>query len=382
MRAIKHNPRRRSLSSTVLLVLLALVVGVPAIGGGTIGILVALNMIKPAQLAFWRSKETPIPKDWVFVPMCPRPIPAYTKITRNDLLVPNTTKWAGVMLPPKLVPPGAITDFFRILGRVTAQDKAAQFCFREVDFLPPGSSPGVAGGTPSGKRAYCLNATELKGVVHDLRAGDHVDLLASILIDMSGAGHSNSGQMGSVVSDPLAMLPAKRTWGKPLVEDGVVVTPVRIRNVPITSSSLTQGTTTRSKPVEEIVIAVEPQEVAPLNEAVALKYEITCSARSGRPEPAPAAAARGKKKSPPSEPANVDRADPEMPAQNQKARDFTPGLDPRDGIQVMDVMIGAKRQFMLFNGPAKTPVVAAQDDGSTKSVPGVVPAVALEESKN
>ena len=38
-------------------------------------------------------------------------------------------------------------------------------------------------------------------------------------------------------------------------------------------------------PVQEIVIAVEPQEVAPLAEAMDLKYEITCVARSGRPRP-------------------------------------------------------------------------------------------------
>ncbi len=87
----------------------------------------------------------------------------------------------------------------------------------------------------------------------------------------------------------MALLP-KRSLVRPLVQDGVVVTPVRTRNVPISSSSLTQGTTTRTIPVQEIVLAVAPQEVAPLAEAMDLKYEIICVARSGRPAPAPSPA--------------------------------------------------------------------------------------------
>ena len=84
----------------------------------------------------------------------------------------------------------------------------------------------------------------------------------------------------------------KRGLVKPLVQDGVVVTPVKVRNVPTTISSLTKGATTRNMPVQEIVIAVAPEEVAPLAEAMDLKYEITCVARSGRPASAPAPAAR------------------------------------------------------------------------------------------
>ena len=70
-----------------------------------------------------------------------------------------------------------------------------------------------------------------------------------------------------------------------------MVTPARTRNVPISSSSLTQGTMTRTVPVQEIVIAVDPEEVALLAEAMDLKYEITCMVRSGRPaQPTPVAA--------------------------------------------------------------------------------------------
>ena len=115
-----------------------------------------------------------------------------------------------------------------------------------------------------------------------------MDLLASIPVDMPGAGHSNGGRLGtSVVATPdMALLP-KRSIVRPLVQDGVVVMPVRTRNVPISSTSLTQGMTTRTMPVQEIVIAVEPEEVALLAEAMDLKYEITCVARSGQPSKRP-----------------------------------------------------------------------------------------------
>ena len=50
------------------------------------------------------------------------------------------------------------------------------------------------------------------------------------------------------------------------------------------------GTSTRNVRVEEIVIAVAPAEVAPLDEAKALKHKLTCVARSGLPASAPAPA--------------------------------------------------------------------------------------------
>ena len=82
-------------------------------------------------------------------------------------------------VPPDKVPFGVVRDPNKILFRVTAYEKKAGLFFSEADFLPPGSSPGVAGGTPQGKRAITLDAGKLKGV-HELKEGDHVDLLASV----------------------------------------------------------------------------------------------------------------------------------------------------------------------------------------------------------
>ncbi len=214
------------------------------------------------------------------------------------------------------------------------------------------------------------------------------------------------------MATPDALMLPKRTLEIPLVQDGVVVTPVTARNMPVTNSSLMNGASTRNMRVQEIVIAVEPEEVAPLDEAMALKYEITCVARSGRPESAPASAshrptggtaqggmsqvlaALGKallgkdsaaapdKASPPPERAKtVNPTKSETPAKDRVALDITPGLNPMANIRFMEVMIGTKRQFVLFNGPGNSPVVVPQDDGSAKAAPAVAPAGAVEESE-
>ncbi|MGO8691932.1 MAG: hypothetical protein ACLQLG_20110 [Thermoguttaceae bacterium] len=396
MRAIKPNMRHRSLWRTVLLALVAIVIG----GAGTVAALAVFKVIDPGKLAFWRTPERPIPADWIPIPLSARPIPAYTMVTRDYLLNPKTAQWVLVYKPPKAVPQEVIIRLSGILGRVTAREKPAGYVFTESDFLPLGTRPGVVGGTPQGKRAITLDASKLKGA-HDLSEGDHVDLLASVSVDMPGAGRSGSGRMGTnVVATPdMAFLP-KRSLVRPLVQDGVVVTPVRIRNVPISSSSLTQGMTTHTVPVQEIVLAVDPQEVAPLAEAMDLKYEITCVARSGRPAavasppaqaaaggisqvPAalakaaastPGAAAPDKAASSPEKAKTVSRPKAETPAKGPAAMDITPGLDPMAQTRYLEVMIGGQRQFMLFTGPGNSPVVAGQDDGSAKAAAG-------EESK-
>ncbi len=393
MRAIKPNMRHRSLWRTVLLALVAIVIG----GAGTVGALVALKVIDPAQLAFWRTKEKKervIPKGWIAVPVCARPIPAYEMVTLDYLVDPKTHSWAVSYKPPNEVPKEVILELSKIRGRVMARLKpAAGYAFTEDDFLPPGTRPGVAGGTPLGKWAYTLDASKLKGEVHDLKAGDHVKLLVCTSVDTPGTGKSGSGRMGTnLVMSPTLALPPKRGLSWLVVHDGVVVLPVKIRNIPTTASTLTQGRVTRSIPVEEIVIAVDPAEVAPLDQAIDLKYEIHCLAVSGRPgafsapaaqpaagglsgalvsfakallkadgaAPNKAASQRGKAK-------NVNGPKSETPAKDPAASDVLPGLDPMANMTYMEVMIGGQRQFMLFTGPGNSPVVAGQDDGSAKA---------------
>jgi methyl coenzyme M reductase subunit C len=66
-----------------------------------------------------------------------------------------------------------------------------------------------------------------------------------------------------------------------------VVTPASIRQVPITSTALAPGAQPKTRPVHEITIAVDPDEVGPLTEALALNSHLTCVARSGQPSDVP-----------------------------------------------------------------------------------------------
>ena len=59
------------------------------------------------------------------------------------------------------------------------------------------------------------------------------------------------------------------------------------RAVPVYQGSLTEGAATRVRPVQEAVIAIDPDEVAPLTEAMAVDAQLTSSPRSGRPDDPP-----------------------------------------------------------------------------------------------
>src|SRR4029077_13433004 len=49
-------------------------------------------------------------------------------------------------------------------------------------------------------------------------------------------------------------------------------------------NSLTDGAVTRTRPVQEAVIAINPEDVARLTEAIAVEAKITAVPRSGRPD--------------------------------------------------------------------------------------------------
>ena len=69
-----------------------------------------------------------------------------------------------------------------------------------------------------------------------------------------------------------------------MVQNGDVVEPMRTRQVPVANNTMTNGLVVRTRPVQEVVIAVLPEEVARLTEAMAVGEDIACVPRSGRPE--------------------------------------------------------------------------------------------------
>lgn len=215
-----------------------------------------------------------------------RAIPAYSKLTRDDLWNAGQNNWASIDVDESVVEAGGIfVNASDIVGRVMGREKAPGYAFTESDFLPKGTRPGVAGGVPAGKRALRISVDKVGGIV-GLQAGDRFDMVAATelepkqkpqLIPLAGL-HAQRFQQGATKQ------PYPRARVRVLIQNGVVVTPLHTRLVPISSTSLTQGQTTRTKPVQEMVVALDPEEVAPFLEAQTIGSDLTCLARSGRPD--------------------------------------------------------------------------------------------------
>ncbi len=277
----RHRPR--SVVRGVLIGLAAVVVA----GAGTAGTLFGLGLV---QLPRARTALV-TPPGMIAVPICARPIPAYTQVEREHLKDPETGNWYVQFRKPDEVPAGVLTNIAQVRGRVTARDKAAHFFFVEEDFLPKGTRPGIVAGIPSGMRALTLDATKLSGV-YSVRAGDHLDMLASVPVErLRSMGDARSGWRAetALLATGRSRSIEKQTETRMLAKDAVVVTPVTTHQRPMATSSLTEGTITRNIPFQEIVIAVALEDVAPVTEALGMELEITCIARSGRPDAQPAA---------------------------------------------------------------------------------------------
>ena len=156
----------------------------------------------------------------------------------------------------------------------------------QADFLPQGTREGLVGGIPAGKRAIRIPADKIDGVF-GLRAGDRFDLVATMPIDASRG--SQAFNVGGVYGDQLALQARLSNWQKQatvrvMVQNGVIVEPMTTREVPMVQSSLAEGGRIRMRPVQEGVIAIEPEEVARLTEALAVDAKISMIPRSGRPD--------------------------------------------------------------------------------------------------
>jgi hypothetical protein len=122
-----------------------------------------------------------------------------------------------------------------------------------------------------------------------LERGDRFDLLSVIALEDGAI--SVSSVEGS--SDPRTESPTNLRNGKkqatvtPIVQNGLVIEPVGVRNLPTTSTSIIRGQQTSTKPVLEAVIAVAPEEVVRLVEALAVNAQLHCLPRSGRPDDDP-----------------------------------------------------------------------------------------------
>ncbi len=252
------------------------------------GPLAALERFLPRQAFASEGSEqgTSAPEEGrVRVFVSGRSIAAYNKIVRDDLWNPTKNTWAYSDLDESLVESsGVIVNVQDIVGRVLAHDKSPGYVFTEKDFLPEGTRPGLSAGVPAGKRALRIEVDKVHGIV-GLQPGDRFDMVAAISLDgKPTAQPAFSGLYSAVMGRQAELDNYRRAKVKVLVQNGIVVTPLQTRQVPTTSSSLTQGTRVRTIPVQEMVVALAPEEVAPFMEALSIEAEITCLARSGRPD--------------------------------------------------------------------------------------------------
>lgn len=247
----------------------------------------ALLALGATWILVGRKPEGPAPfvppPNTVAVPMAARDIHAYTKVSRDDLFSPRLQRLTFLYLPPDKLNPEMITDLSRVIGRVLSRDKREGFVFTEKDFLAEGTRPGVVAGIPAGKRALRLEAEKVQGLI-GLLSGDRFDIVATQPVEAGSArGPALSGPYGALLGSQLGAAP-QRAVVRVVVQSGVVVTPVETRLVPVSTTSLTQGARTQTRPVQEMVVAIDPVEVAPLTEALAVDARLTCLPRSGRPD--------------------------------------------------------------------------------------------------
>jgi Flp pilus assembly protein CpaB len=233
----------------------------------------------------FRSKE-PSHRGMIGVPVAQMNIPAYTKVTRDHLWNPKIGNIGVIYLRPEQVTSDMLVHLGDILGRVMDHDKPANYVFTEADFLPKGTRPGLTAGIPSGKRAMRVLLEKIPGLV-GLMPGDRFDIVSTIPID-PGAGSALAGGAGPYGRqlDLQARITnfTKQATVRVVVQNGNIVQPVTTRQVPVASTTLTSGLVVRTRPVQEVVIAVAPSEVAHLTEAMAISADLACVPRSGRPD--------------------------------------------------------------------------------------------------
>lgn len=193
----------------------------------------------------------PPPPGMTAVPILARPLPAFTQLELSHLVDPNSGVLGAVHIPTESLLESTITSPQALLGRVLAVDKRAGQVISEAELMPEGTRPGLVAGIPPGKRAVRLEATRVSGLL-GLRRGDRFDLMAS------GGTRSAPGQ-------------AARTRSRSIVQNGMIVQPVQARR------SVADG-----KIIEEVVIAVDPYEVAALTTALESGQRIDTLPRSGR----------------------------------------------------------------------------------------------------
>ncbi len=266
--------QRRSPVGPALLGMGLLVLGVV----GTVGVLWGLGKIELPFLA--RHAEYTPPEGAVPVFLSLKPIPAYTRVSRDHLFTASGQPKLFYLPGAEVEKRGLLTDFNQILGRVVAHDHREGYGFREKDFLPEGTRDGIAGGTPPGKRSLTLDATKIAGI-NTLKTGDHFDLVATYLLDVPQDDPQHPRR-------PSEFSPGQKKYAitRVLAHKGLVVQALATRSAPKANTTVQPSGKMTQIAVQEVVVAVEPEEATAVSEAMVGGTEIRAIHRSGHPDEA------------------------------------------------------------------------------------------------
>lgn len=286
----------------------------------TVGSLWALGV----DLPFFKKITPTVPPQGDRIPLSGRRIPPYTKITRDHFFNLKGEPQMAYLSPEERKKRGIINDLDELIGRVTRHEIPPGSAFRDINLFPKNTREGPEAGVAPGKLGYVLPADKVQGI-HRLKLGDQFDLVATQTVDLEKQLSKLRGPgQPTVVGQDIGM-PAKRADVKVLVRNGTIVLPVSTRD-PVAGAT-DQGKKSQTKPVQEVMIAIEPDEVVPLSQALSLNAQITCVARSGR----------------------IDKG-----AADVTIKESTPA--PRG--HVMEVIIGSKeRRTYVFPKPGEGPKI-------------------------
>lgn len=309
------------------------------VGAAVLALLVLLWSEGVFGLLRFGSSE-PSTEGYVAVPTPARAIPAYTRVTRDHLWDPRINRLAVVFLPPEAVTHEMLVKVPDILGRVLNHEKLPGYVFTNADFMPPGTREGIVAGIPAGKRALRIPTDNVDGLF-GLHAGDHFDLVATMPIAEGRSGNQGFG-FGGIYAQQLALEAQLSNWQKQatvqvIVQNGMIVEPMTTRQIPVAQSPAAGGGT-RVRPVQEVVIAIDPGEVARLTEAMVVQARIWMVPRSGSPD----------------EPVNSRTPDlrPVSPFAGTGLGTSTNGESGEDGAyRVVETIMGQKRELTAVPRP-------------------------------
>ncbi len=260
---------------SVVILVVVLIVGI-------LGTYLTLGAMGKVQF-FWEKDAGQLQPGYVRIPISSQPIPSYSKVNQLHLIDGRTGAPTTRDVPEaKLEGTNIIRTWDEIVGRVLNRDKAPGFAFTEDDFMPEGTSPGIAAGVPPGMRAVVLSTDAIIGA-HELQQNDRVDLL--VYVDSKTASMATRNLQHLLGADARVIADDIDVGAQVVVNNGLVIRPVTERAETYKhQGGLTGGNVSyRQRTIEEITIAVDPQEAVQLIEALSRGVRLLAVVRSGLP---------------------------------------------------------------------------------------------------